>query len=150
MRLRELWYFFVGVADVFCKKCHNSWRAYWCIINFSINKYWTYQSKKPSLSSQLVKFYIVAAGSILLKSNGTVLFTALLHIDYKITRVIVDLIVSIGFNFMLQKYWVLNLLRSITVDHISGNRIGNAKNSFPKREYQDFNRYFDIVESHIL
>ena len=25
------------------------------IINFSINKYWTYQSQKPSLSSQLVK-----------------------------------------------------------------------------------------------
>ncbi|MCB0506716.1 MAG: GtrA family protein [Chitinophagales bacterium] len=76
------------------------------VINFSINKYWTYQSRKPSLTSQLIKFYIVVAGSILLKSNGTVFLTALLHLDYKITRIIVDLIVSICFNFMLQKYWV--------------------------------------------
>ncbi|HMV15403.1 MAG TPA: GtrA family protein [Chitinophagales bacterium] len=76
------------------------------VINFSINKYWTYQSKKPSLTSQLIKFYIVVAGSIYLKSNGTYILTHLLQIDYKITRIMVDLVVSIGFNFMLQKYWV--------------------------------------------
>ena len=76
------------------------------VINFSINKYWTYQSVKPSLTSQLLKFYIVVAGSIFLKSNGTYFLTHALHLDYKITRIIVDLFVSIGFNFMLQKYWV--------------------------------------------
>ena len=76
------------------------------VINFSINKYWTYQSVKPSLTSQLIKFYIVVAGSIILKSNGTVFLTHILHLDYKITRIIIDLFVSVGFNFVLQKYWV--------------------------------------------
>lgn len=76
------------------------------IINFSINKYWTYQAKKPSLTSQLIKFFIVVVGSIYLKANGTYFLTSTFHIDYKITRIVVDLFVSIGFNFMLQKYWV--------------------------------------------
>lgn len=76
------------------------------IINFSINKYWTYQAKKPSLTSQLIKFFIVVVSSIYLKANGTYFLTSTFHIDYKITRIVVDLFVSIGFNFMLQKYWV--------------------------------------------
>ncbi|HQG38800.1 MAG TPA: GtrA family protein [Chitinophagales bacterium] len=108
------------------------------VINFSINKYWTYQSQKPSLSSQLVKFYIVVAGSILLKSNGTVLFTALLHLDYKITRIIVDLFVSIGFNFMLQKYWVFKSTPMLDgIDYISKTELETPKILSPNREYQE-------------
>lgn len=107
------------------------------VINFSINKYWTYQSKKPSLTSQLIKFYIVVAGSIFLKSNGTVLLTSILHIDYKITRIIVDLFVSIGFNFMLQKYWVF---RTSTISE-SINQISESSDkqtiSIENREYQE-------------
>ena len=76
------------------------------IINFSLNRYWTYECTAGCIKKQLVKFTLVVAGSIMLKSFGTYLFTTLLTIDYKISRIITDIIVSIAYNFMLQKYWV--------------------------------------------
>lgn len=107
------------------------------LVNFSINKYWTYQAKELSLVSQLIKFYLVVAGSILLKSSGTFLLTENLHIDYKITRIIVDLFVSLGFNFMLQRYWVF---KASSISN-SINKITESKEkqsiSIENREYQE-------------
>lgn len=79
------------------------------VVNFSVNRYWTFNANKASkgpVGSQLVKFIFVVAGSILLKSSGTFLFTNWVKIDYKISRIIVDIIVSLGFNYVLQTYWV--------------------------------------------
>lgn len=82
------------------------------VVNFTLNKKWTFYSKstgyKSSLDVQLVKFICVVAGSIILKSSGTYGVTTLLHIDYKISRIIVDLFVSILFNYNMQKYWVFS------------------------------------------
>jgi putative flippase GtrA len=76
------------------------------VVNFSLNRYWAFQSIEASSKTQLRKFVFVVLGSVALKSSGTFLFTETLHIDYKITRIMVDAVVSIGFNFTLQKYWV--------------------------------------------
>jgi putative flippase GtrA len=79
-------------------------------VNFRLNNKWTFHSKdapyKNSLRKQLLKFMLVVLNSIFLKSSGTYLITTYLFIDYKISRLIVDLIVSIGFNYTLQRYWV--------------------------------------------
>ena len=79
------------------------------VLNFSVNRYWTFDdihASKSPVGVQLVKFVFVVAGSIALKSSGTYLFTNWLKLDYKITRIIVDIIVSLSFNYVLQKYWV--------------------------------------------
>lgn len=76
------------------------------IANFSLNRYWAFKSTEASTKAQLHKFIFVVLGSVALKSSGTFLFTETLQIDYKITRLMVDAIVSIGFNFTLQKFWV--------------------------------------------
>lgn len=80
------------------------------IVNFTVNKTWTFSSKKEvyknSLIKQLMKFSITVLNSILLKSTGTYLLTSFLAIDYKITRIFVDLVVSTCFNYTLQKQWV--------------------------------------------
>lgn len=79
------------------------------VLNFSVNRYWTFNRNNASTSPvgmQLVKFIFVVAGSIALKSSGTYLFTNWLKLDYKITRIIVDIIVSLSFNYVLQKCWV--------------------------------------------
>lgn len=75
------------------------------VVNFSINKYWTFEAKAP-IGGQLVKFVFVVAGSILLKSSGTYFITEFRSIDYRISRLIIELIVSLGFNYPMQKYWV--------------------------------------------
>lgn len=79
------------------------------VVNFSVNRYWTFSANRASrlpVGFQLAKFVFVVAGSITLKSSGTYLLTNWLKLDYKITRIMVDIIVSLGFNYVLQKYWV--------------------------------------------
>lgn len=84
-------------------------------INFSLNKIWTFNSKdvayKNSLYQQLLKFVLVVANSIFLKSTGTYLITTSMQIDYKISRIVVDLIVSVGFNYSLQRFWVFKKVK---------------------------------------
>lgn len=79
------------------------------VLNFSVNRYWTFADNKANqlpVGFQLIKFIFVVGGSIALKSSGTYLLTNWLKLDYKITRIMVDIIVSLGFNYVLQKYWV--------------------------------------------
>lgn len=79
------------------------------IINFSLNKYWTFHSKGEayanSMKEQMMKFSATTINSIFLKSTGTLLITSFFGINYKITRLMVDLIVSLS-NYTLQKTWV--------------------------------------------
>lgn len=85
------------------------------VVNFSLNKGWTFRSKdvpyQSSLFKQLFKFMLVVLNSILLKSSGTYLITTFLRFDYKISRLFVDLLVSVLFNFTLQKFWVFKKVR---------------------------------------
>jgi len=80
------------------------------IVNFSVNKFWTFHSKEiPYVNSkweQLVKFILVAINSIFLKSSGTFIVTTFLRLDYKISRIFIDLVVSLCINYTLQRYWV--------------------------------------------
>ena len=80
------------------------------VVNFSINKTWSFYSKRNgyrfSLPQQLYRFLLVVASSIVLKIAGTFLITTFVHIDYKISRIMVDIIVSLCFNYVLQHYWV--------------------------------------------
>jgi len=76
-------------------------------VNFSLNKYWTFSyEQKSNLRSQLLKFGCVVIGSIALKSVGTYTLTEILLLDYRISRLIIDLLVSLGFNYTMQRFWV--------------------------------------------
>ena len=87
------------------------------VVNFSLNRRWTFRSKdhsyKNSMNKQMIKFVLVVLNSIILKSSGTYLVTTFLSIDYKISRIIVDLIVSIVLNYNLQRYWVFKSVKQI-------------------------------------
>ncbi|MHB1178196.1 MAG: GtrA family protein [Daejeonella sp.] len=79
------------------------------VINFSINRYWAFstgENLRLPLGSQLARFSLVVAGSILLKSFGTYLITSGLTLDYRISRLFVQAIVAYGFNYGLLRYWV--------------------------------------------
>lgn len=80
------------------------------VINFSLNKRWSFISKEVSYkyttNKQIFRFVIVVINSILMKDLGTYIVTDYFNVDYKISRIIVDLTVSILFNYTLQKNWV--------------------------------------------
>jgi len=84
------------------------------IINFTLNKTWSFKTKrkyKNSGRTQFLRFILVVFNSITLKSVGTYLVTTFLRIDYKISRLIIDLIVSLAFNYTLQKQWVFKKVK---------------------------------------
>ncbi len=67
------------------------------VVNFLINRYWSFGSTQKSVRSQLWKFVIVVCGSIALKSTG---------IHFLVSKLVVELLVSLGFNYTLQRFWV--------------------------------------------
>lgn len=85
-------------------------------VNFSINRSWTFRSRdlkyKVSGKRQLLRFALVVTNSIMLKATGTYFFTSFMNIDYKISRLITDMLVSIAFNYMLQRHWVFVKVRT--------------------------------------
>lgn len=85
------------------------------VVNFSLNKSWTFHKKeipyKDSLFKQLLKFIAVVINSIVLKAVGTYGITTYLGLDYKISRILTDIVVSLVFNYHLQKYWVFRKLK---------------------------------------
>ncbi|MGI4727361.1 MAG: GtrA family protein [Janthinobacterium lividum] len=79
------------------------------VLNFSLNRYWSFRDKNSNeapIGSQLAKFCFMVAGSVLLKAFGTYVLTSWLKLDYRISRLVIDIIVSLGFNYVLQNYWV--------------------------------------------
>lgn len=85
-------------------------------VNFFINRQWTFFSQKQAYNSavriQMFKFALMVINSFTLKSLGTYLFVRLSGIDYKIIRIMVDLVVSLGCNYPLQKYWVFKKVKT--------------------------------------
>ena len=79
-------------------------------INFSLNKSWTFFRKESgyrfSPFQQMLRFIFVVASSITLKIAGTSLLVVFTGMDYKISRIITDLVVSLCYNYVLQRYWV--------------------------------------------
>ena len=101
------------------------WSLFWAlalggivgaIVNFSLNRYWTFRDKGTAYSSglvsQLIKFTTMVLGSILLKYSGTYLLEHYVDIDYKIGKLISDLFVSVLFNYTLQRFWVFRKEKS--------------------------------------
>src|SRR5690606_2278840 len=76
------------------------------IVNFLINRYWSFGNTKTSLGSQLWKFIIVVIGSISLKSLGIYILVDIWQWHFLLSKLLVEIIVSLGFNFTLQKFWV--------------------------------------------
>lgn len=76
------------------------------VVNFTVNRYWAFNNTKVSLASQLWKFVLVVLGSIGLKTLGICLFVDVWQFHYLLSKAIVEVAVSLGFNFIMQKYWV--------------------------------------------
>jgi len=79
-------------------------------LNFSLSRHWAFHSKgrpyKSSAGWQVCKFALMVLNSIVMKATGTYLITTYFGIDYKISRIITDIIISLLVNYTIQKYWI--------------------------------------------
>ncbi len=84
------------------------------LVNFSANRYWSFKGRVEGLAGQLPKFIIIVVLSVMLKSMGTSVLTEIAHIDYRVSRLLTDAIVSLGFNYTLQRFWVFRKQMSLS------------------------------------
>jgi putative flippase GtrA len=100
--------FFTEVAGVFFAYSVIIGGFVGAIINFIVNRRFTFLAREGKKRKQVPRFVIMVLGSIFLKTYGTYILTTFGSIDYKISRIMVDITVALGFNFPMQKFWVFN------------------------------------------
>ncbi|WP_316801307.1 GtrA family protein [Pedobacter frigidisoli] len=86
------------------------------IVNFSLNRLWAFKNQSgysATPQQQLTRFIGVVLGSISLKSAGTYLLHRAINLDYRIGRLLIDSIVSYGFNYPLMKHWVFRSSKAV-------------------------------------
>jgi len=75
-------------------------------INFALGRRWVFDSRHKKVPVQLVKYLITWGGNMLLTTFGVFVVTHYCGISYFISKIIVAIIVGIGYNYMLQKKFV--------------------------------------------
>jgi len=76
------------------------------IINFSLNRVWTFASTDDIPTLQAIRYTIVSVTSALLNSGGVALALTLPLADYRIGWVLVRGVVFLCWNFPLQRDYV--------------------------------------------
>ncbi len=91
-----VWYLVASVTGTICGG----------ITNFLLGRIWVFSSKQKAAGPQVLKYALVWTGNLLLNAGGMYLFTDMFGIKYWISKVTVSLIVGIGYNYVLQKFFV--------------------------------------------
>jgi len=76
------------------------------ITSFVLERNWTFMKKDGSLSAQATKYILVWILSILLNVGGLYLFVEFLGFQYIVSKIMVAIIVGIGFNFLMHKNFI--------------------------------------------
>jgi len=76
------------------------------VVNFLINRYWTFQATREPPIKQGFRYLIIWTGNILLNIGGVWFLTSICLFDYKLSKVFTSLIIGIFYNFFLQKNYV--------------------------------------------
>jgi putative flippase GtrA len=76
-------------------------------IAFILGRNWTFLNKEGEVTSQGFKFLVIMAGSVTLNTLGVYVFTEYFGIEhYTISKLIVAILVGIGWNFPMQRNFV--------------------------------------------
>ncbi len=76
------------------------------ITAFILQRNWTFKKKDDILSKQAIRYLLVWTASIVLNTSGLYLTVEFAGIQSIVAKVIVSIIVGIGFNFLMNKHFV--------------------------------------------
>ena len=74
--------------------------------NFEIGRHWVYKAGMVPPLKQAWRYLLVWSGSMLLNVGSVFLLTSVARFHYLISKIIVSVVVSILFNYVLQKKFV--------------------------------------------
>ena len=76
------------------------------LTNFYLGRHHVFHSSDQEAPAQGLRYFIVWLGSMLLNAAGVYLFTQMLHLNYVYSKIVVSLLVGVGFNYFLQLHFV--------------------------------------------
>lgn len=76
------------------------------VVHFLAGRYWAFASKERHIVSQGFRYALVAAGSFFLNVGGVYFLTELALLHYLVSKVIVAVLVGVGFNFTMHRLFV--------------------------------------------
>ena len=76
------------------------------VVNFSLGRHWTFGAADGELRGQALRYAFVSTVSMLLQSGGEHLFASSANSRYVVVRIGLSLIVSLAWNFPMQRGFV--------------------------------------------
>jgi len=106
--------FFDFLTTIVCKEFFGVWYVAASfagtfiggVTNFALGRRWVFDGRDKKVHAQLIKYLIIWGGNMLLTTFGVFIVTHYCGSSYFISKIIVAIIVGIGYNYMLQKKFV--------------------------------------------
>ncbi len=76
------------------------------VTSFLLGRNWAFNNKSGNVYRQAVRYTITWIGSIFLNVGGLYFFVDILNIQYVLSKVIISTLVGLGFNYLMQKYFI--------------------------------------------
>jgi len=76
------------------------------VVSFLLNRNWAFMNKDGKITKQAIRYFLVWNGSIFLNTLGLYLIVENTGINEIISKIIVAIIVGVGFNFLMYKYFI--------------------------------------------
>ncbi len=76
------------------------------IINFIIGRYWVFEVHHLNIYHQSRRYFTIWAGNLFLNALGMYILLKLVGLNYILAKVIISVIVAVGYNYPLQKKYV--------------------------------------------
>lgn len=73
---------------------------------FLLSRYWVFVSLESKIHHQVIRYFLVAIGSVALNSFGVYTLTEFAEVQYMISKGITALVVGVGYNYLLGRYFV--------------------------------------------
>ncbi|MEP7279682.1 MAG: GtrA family protein [Bacteroidota bacterium] len=76
------------------------------IINFIINRSWTFSGSQKNTQVQAMRYIMVWSGSLVLNAFGFYLVNHYTGLHYTLSKILISILVGILYNYFLQKRFV--------------------------------------------
>ncbi|QCR21594.1 GtrA family protein [Pontibacter sp. SGAir0037] len=76
------------------------------VTHFTLSRNWVFNSSDKSIPTQVIKYVMVWAGSLLLNAAGVYAITHYVGINYIFSKIFVSLMVGFFYNYIIQKRYV--------------------------------------------
>ncbi|MDY0076644.1 MAG: GtrA family protein [Bacteroidales bacterium] len=94
----QLWYMFSAVTGAVSGG----------VVSFILERNWAFHKRHGNIYKQTLKYSAVWVTSIFLNTSGLFILVEYANIHYIVSKVIVTVVVGIGFNYLTHKYFIFN------------------------------------------